>query len=79
MATNITDQHREAFDALVAGENGDFCLISCFIDGHPAAAIATLSLGPPTHEHPDGEYVFTPVFITPTCSMNFEIDDGGER
>lgn len=64
--TNITDQHREAFDALIAGENGDFRLVSGFVYGQPAAATATLSLGPPTDEHPDGEYGFTPFFVTPT-------------
>ncbi|MDE2932744.1 MAG: hypothetical protein OXS47_02600 [Chloroflexota bacterium] len=79
MATNITDQHRETFDALTAGENGDYCLVSCFVDGEPAAAIVALSLGPPTPEHPDGELIFTPFFVTPTPGMTFDIDDGAER
>ena len=49
MATNITEEHRRAFDALKSGRYDNFCLFSCYVDGEPAAAIAAVSV----HE-PDG-------------------------
>ena len=50
MATNITEEHRRAFDALKSGRYDNFCLFSCYVDREPAAAIAAVSV----HE-PDGE------------------------
>ena len=47
MSTNITEEHRRAFEALTGGEAGSFCLFSCFVSGEPAAAIAAVSRCPP--------------------------------
>ena len=35
MASNITQDHRRAFEALTGGEVGNFCLFSCFVSGWP--------------------------------------------
>ena len=47
MTTNITEDHRRAFEALTGGEAGNFCLFSCFLSGRPAAAIAAMTVCPP--------------------------------
>ena len=39
MTTNITAEHRTAFEALVSGDYANFALLSCFVNGEPAAAI----------------------------------------
>ncbi|MDE0103042.1 MAG: hypothetical protein OXN89_11740, partial [Bryobacterales bacterium] len=31
--TNITAEHRRAFEALTSGRFDNFCLVSCFVDG----------------------------------------------
>ena len=43
MSTNITDQHREAFEALTSGEHSNFALFSCFVGGEPASAIVAVN------------------------------------
>ena len=43
MSTNITDQHREAFEALTSGEHDNFALFSCFVGGEPASAIVAVN------------------------------------
>ena len=53
MSTNITEDHRRAFEALTGGEPGNFCLFSCFVSGEPAAAIAAVSRCPPQQEGPE--------------------------
>ena len=69
MSTNITDRHREAFEALTSGESGNFALFSCFVDGEPAAAIVVI--------RKDGEdYVVTPLFVSITPSMDLTDHDG---
>ena len=45
--TNITEEHRRAFEALTGGPPGRVCLFSCFCDGEPAAAIASVTICPP--------------------------------
>ena len=54
MSTNITDQHREAFEALTSGEHSNFALFSCFVGGEPASAIVAVNQ--------DGDdYIITPL------------------
>ena len=48
MTTNITEDHRRAFEALTTGKAGNFCLFSCFLSGRPAAAIAAVTICPPS-------------------------------
>ena len=45
--TNITEEHRRAFDALTSGRFDNFCLVSCFVDGEATAAIAAVTVSPP--------------------------------
>ena len=47
MTTNITDEHRRAFEALTGGRYENFALVSCFCAGKPATAIATVTVHPP--------------------------------
>ena len=49
MTTNITDEHRRAFETPTSGHYENFALMSCFCAGTPAAAIATVTV------HPAGE------------------------
>lgn len=41
--TNITSDHRSAFEALTSGDYANFALFSCFADGQPAAAICAVT------------------------------------
>jgi hypothetical protein len=69
MSTNITADHRAAFDALVSGEYANFALFSCFVNGEPAAAIAAVN------KHGD-EYVISPLFVSVTPSLRLTDHDG---
>jgi hypothetical protein len=67
--TNITNQHREAFEALVSGRYSNFALFSCFVDGEPAAAIVAVNR--------DGaEYTLSPLFVSVTDAMTVTDHDG---
>jgi hypothetical protein len=67
--TNITTQHREAFEALVSGQYNNFALFSCFVDGQPAAAIVAVNR--------DGEeYTLSPLFVSVTDAMTVTDHDG---
>ena len=72
MTTNITDAHRDAFNALTSGSYENFTLFSCFVDGAPAAAIAAVNR--------DGdEFTITPLFVSVTSvtpEMNLTDHDG---
>ena len=69
MTTNITDAHREAFDALRDRSFDNFALFSCFANGQPAAAIVAVN--------PDsGEYRMTPLFVSVTEAMVLTDHDG---
>lgn len=75
--TNITERHKDMFDALVSGEYNNFALVSCFVNGKPTAAICSVN------ELPDGTVAVQPLFIAPTADMvltdhNGRVsDDGG--
>ena len=43
--TNITEQHRRAFEAPTNGSYENLCLFSCFVNNEPASAI--VSIQPP--------------------------------
>jgi hypothetical protein len=60
--TNITAEHRAAFEALVSGDFENFALFSCFVNGEPATAIVAVNR--------DGEdYTISPLFVTLTPGM----------
>ncbi len=76
--TNITEEHRRAFTALTSGRFHNFCLISCFVDGEPTAAIATVNISPPAEEGGEREYLISPLFVCPTAAMTLTDHDGRE-
>ena len=69
MTTNITADHRAAFEALVSGDYANFALFSCFVNGEPAAAIAAVN-------RDGGEYAITPLFVSDTPSLSLTEHDG---
>ena len=69
MTTNITNEHRAAFKALISADYGNFALFSCFVDGEPAAAIVAVNR--------DGEdYTISPLFVALTPGMVLTDHDG---
>ncbi len=67
--TNITAEHRAAFEALVSGEYDNFALFSCFIANEPAVAIVAINR--------DGEeYTIRPLFVAITPGMVLIDHDG---
>lgn len=71
MATNITEAHRDAFNALISGEFCNFALVSCFVNGAPTSAIAAVS------EH-EGMYALAPLFVAVTEQMVLTDHEGVE-
>ena len=69
MTTNITQDHRKAFEALRDGSFGNFALFSCFVDGRPAAAIVAIN-------QDGGEFNITPLFVSVTDTMVLTDQDG---
>jgi hypothetical protein len=69
MTTNITAQHRAAFEALISGDYRNFALFSCFVNGEPAAAIVAVN-------RDGGNYAITPLFVSVTPSLMLTDHDG---
>jgi hypothetical protein len=69
MTTNITQEHRAAFEALISADYGNFALFSCFVDGEPAAAIVAVNRN-------GGDYTISPLFVTLTPGMVLTDHDG---
>jgi hypothetical protein len=68
MTTNITADHRAAFEALISGDYANFALFSCFANGEPAAAIVAVNR--------DGDgYAITPLFVGITPSLTLTDHD----
>ena len=77
--TNITEEHRRAFEALTDSGAGNFCLLSCFVSGEPpTAAIAAVTVCPPSERGREPEYVISPPFIGVTPGMKLVDYDGRE-
>jgi hypothetical protein len=69
MSTNITAQHRDAFEALTSGTYENFALFSCTVNGAPASAIVAVNR--------DGDdYTITPLFVSVTPDMILADHDG---
>lgn len=67
--TNITAEHRAAFEALTSDGFSNFALFSCFVNGEPAAAIVAINR--------DGEeYIISPLFVSVTASLQLTDHDG---
>jgi hypothetical protein len=69
MTTNITADHRAAFEALTSGDYRNFALFSCFVNGEPAAAIVAVS-------QDSDNYAITPLFVSVTPSLTLTDHDG---
>ena len=69
MSKHITDQHVSAFEALTSGEYSNFALLSCHVNGAPAAAIVVVN-------EDAGEYQITPLFVSVTPEMTLTDHDG---
>jgi hypothetical protein len=69
MSTNITADHKTAFEALISGECCNFALFSCLVNGEPAAAIVAVKR--------DGDdYAVTPLFVSVTPGMTLTDHEG---
>ena len=77
-ATHITAEHRRAFQALTSGTYDNFCLVSCFCDGEPAAAIAAVAIQPAGEDGGEDEYLITPLFVSAVPGMQLTDHDGRE-
>jgi hypothetical protein len=69
MTTNITADHRAAFESLTSGDYANFALFSYFVNGEPAGAIVAVNR--------DGDgYAITPLFVSVTPSLTLTDHDG---
>jgi hypothetical protein len=66
--TNITRKHKQTFDALSSGKFNNFALVSCFVNGAPAAAIAAITQA-------GEEYIISPLFVSVTKQMQLTDHD----
>jgi hypothetical protein len=69
MTTNITADHRAAFEALTSGDFRNFAVFSCFVNGEPAAAIVAVN-------EDGGNYAITPLFVSVTPALILTDHDG---
>ena len=75
MSTNITDEHRRAFQALTGGDYDNFGLFPCFIDGTPGTAIVAVNECPAAAEGRQTEYAVLPLFVSVTRTMTITDHD----
>jgi hypothetical protein len=72
--TNISQAHREAFEALRDSQSENFALFSCFVDDEPACAIVSV-----TRDATDPEqFRISPLFVSVTSQMRLADHDGVE-
>ena len=74
--TDITDEHRRAFEALTSGVHDNFALFSCFVGRSPAAAIVAVNRCPPDEDGAEPEYVVSPLVVSVTSDMKLTDHDG---
>lgn len=71
MSTNITSDHRKAFEALASGDFDNFALFSCFVNGEPGSAIVAVNRN-------GDNFTITPLFVSVTPGMTLTDHDGSE-
>ena len=76
--THITGEHRRALEALTSGAYPSFCLFSSEANGHPAAAIATVSVHPSSDGNSEDEYIVTLLFVSVEPGISLVDHDGRE-
>jgi hypothetical protein len=70
--TNISAKHREVFDALRDPRFVNFALVSCYVNGEPAAAIAAIN---PNPNEPEMSLI-SPLFVSVTEAMTLSDHEG---
>lgn len=78
MNNNVEEDHRRAFEALIAGEAGNFYPFPCFARGEPAAAIAAVTVCLSEDEDGEPECLISPVFVSASHAINLTDHDGRE-
>ena len=73
--TNITEEHRRAFEALTSGKFENFCLFSCTANSHPAAAV---TVQPSSDRTGEAEYLIAPLFVSMGPGIALLDHDGRE-
>lgn len=74
--TNITEDHRRAFETLTSGRFDNFCLVSCFVDGKATTAIAAVTVNPPAQDGGGSADLISPLFVCPTPTMTLTDHEG---
>ena len=78
MSTNITEEHRRAFEALTSGDHDNFALFSCFCNHQPAAAIVAVNECASAEETGEPEFHIKPLFISIVDGLVLTDHDGRE-
>ena len=76
--TNITDEHRRASEAFTSGNYENFHLFSCEVNGHPAAAIAAVTVHASSGQPGENDYIVTPLFVSLGPGITLLDHDGRE-
>ena len=77
--TNITEQHRRAFETLTSGAHENSALFSCFVGSEPAAAIVAVNTCPPAEDGGEPESLISPLFVSIVPGMKLTDHDGREE
>lgn len=70
MSTNITEEHKRTFSALVSGDYENFALVSTTFDGEPTAVVAAVG-------RIEDEYIVVPLLVFVTDAMVERLTDPG--
>lgn len=71
--TNITPSMNAAFQLLASGRVPNFCLVSCYVNGEPTAAICFAN---PEPGREFGAVALTPLFVAVTDGMDLRDHNG---
>ena len=77
-ATNISGQHRNAFEALTSGQYDNFALFSCFLNGQPAAAIVPVTAHQSDDKNGETQFHIKPLFVSIVDGIMLTGHDGHE-
>ena len=76
IATNFTEDHRHALEALTRGEHDNLALFSCFINDAPDTTIVAINPSPPAEGPTKTEHRVTPLWVSVTDTMVLTEHDG---
>ena len=63
-ATNITEEHPSAFEALTSGHYDNFALFSCLLNGQRASAIVAVTAHRPDDKDGETKFHIKPLFVS---------------